>query len=59
MTQGEALRIAEQMGYTQTGSWQKGDYVVTRPGPKLISSLSPFLMDSTKWNQRLLSITAK
>ena len=52
-TQAEACRIADEMGYTKTASWQKGAYVVTRPSPRLIEKLDQFRVSDTEWLRRL------
>jgi hypothetical protein len=53
MTYDEALKIADEMGYTQTESWKKGYYTNTSPGPKLRELLFPHRMTLEKWLQKV------
>jgi len=55
----EAVRVAEQMGYTKTSSWvDRGGYGTTRPGTRLLSLLAPYQMTPEKWRQRVLGHAA-
>jgi hypothetical protein len=45
----EAKAVADAMGYTNTASWERGLYVVTKPGPDLLARLEPFRMTSEEW----------
>lgn len=47
---GEAVRIAEILGYTKTQSWLGlGCYVVTNPGSRLVELLGPFVATASRW----------
>jgi hypothetical protein len=50
----EALSVAEAMGYTKTVSWERGLYVVTKPGPDLVGHLKPHLMTPTAWRKKII-----
>lgn len=56
LTFGEALQVAEKMGYTKTNSWITGGtrkrrgYSTTRPSKKLVGLLAPFKMDQSTWH---------
>jgi hypothetical protein len=45
--QGE--RIADDMGWTRTASWEKSEYATTRPSRRLLEYLQPYRMSSGKW----------
>lgn len=49
----EAFEVATSMGYTKTESWDRGSYVATRPGEKLLTLLTPYQMTAEKWRQRV------
>jgi hypothetical protein len=49
MTYETCLSIAEQMGWTRTGSWERGAYASNRPSKRLIEMLEPFQMRSGAW----------
>ena len=51
----EALRIAEDLGFTKTESWRKGRYVVTRPTQKLVEKMEPYLATPAEIRDRLTS----
>jgi hypothetical protein len=53
LTYGEALAVAEEMGYTETESWRRGRYVVTAPGPRLRELLDPYRMTPEAWGRKL------
>jgi len=53
LTYNEALRVAEEMGYTDTESWRRGNYVNTRPGVRLQGLLEPYRMTPEKWWTRI------
>ena len=53
LTYDEALGVADAMGYTQTESWRRGNYVNTRPGARLQELLEPYRMTAEKWWQRV------
>ena len=55
MTYLDALTIADAMGYTQTPSWQRGIYVVTKPSPALVAQLEAFRMTPEKWRRKVLA----
>jgi len=45
----QAVAVAEKMGYTRTASWRRGNYVNTRPGPRLVELLKPYRMSKDRW----------
>ena len=49
LTYSEAIKVADQMGWTKTTSWKSGKYVTTKPGAKLLEMLKPFKMTMDKW----------
>src|ERR1700680_1539553 len=52
-THPEAVAVADAMGYTQTASWERGLYVVTKPSPELVAHLEPFRMTPEKWWEKV------
>ena len=52
-THHEAVKVADAMGYTQTPSYERGLYVVTRPSPELVARLEPFRMTPEKWWEKV------
>ena|SRR3989338_7570803 len=48
LTYDEAFSIAEQMRWTTTASWKKGNYVTTNPSKKLMGLLEPYKMNTSK-----------
>jgi hypothetical protein len=57
LTYQEALAVAETLGWTRTGSWQRGAYSTTRPSAKIVKLLEPYRMTSEKWWQRVTQVT--
>lgn len=54
LTYSEAMKIATDMGYTETDSWITGrNYAVPTPGKKLESKLREFQMTPAKWRAKL------
>ena len=53
MTYGEALAVADAMGWTRTASWKKGYYANNQPGVKLRDLLEPHRMTAKKWRQKV------
>jgi hypothetical protein len=53
LTYDEAFRVAQKMGYTETPSWEQGNYVTNKPGVKLRDGLEPYRMTSDKWWKRV------
>ena len=57
LTYAEAVEIANQMGYTNTSSWQNnGIYSSTRPSKDLLSLLAPYRMTADAWSAKLRSL---
>jgi hypothetical protein len=52
-THPEAVTVADAMGYTKTSSWEKGLYVTTRPGPRLVAELERFRMTPERWWEKI------
>ena len=53
MTYGEALIIADEMGWTRTDSWRRGGYTNTRPGARLRALLERHRMTPERWWTRI------
>ena len=53
----EAYAVADQMGWTKTESWKKGNYVNTNPGAKLRDLLEPYRMTPDRWWSRITTGT--
>ncbi len=57
MDYGEALSIAQVMGWLETPSWlEKGIYSNTTPGRKLVALMEPYMMTLERWWARLLEV---
>ncbi len=54
MSYGEALVIADEMGWTKTRSWQRGSYANTRPGRRLRGLLERHRMTPGRWWKRVI-----
>ncbi len=54
LTYGEALVVADEMGWTATQSWQRGSYTTTRPSRKLLALLEPYRMTPQRWWKRVV-----
>ena len=54
MSYGEALTIADRMGWTNTRSWQRGSYVNTQPGRRLRGLLDRHRMSEERWWSRVV-----
>ena len=53
LTYVEAKQVAEEMGWTNTISWQRGGYSTTRPSRSLQALLEPFLMREGDWRRKV------
>ena len=53
LTYSEALSIAEELGWTKTPSWAKGNYITSSPNKKLCELLLPFAMTAEKWIEKI------
>lgn len=55
LTYGEALKVAEELGWTKTNSWRKdrGKYTCTKPSVELISRLEVFKMNPKDWKAKI------
>jgi hypothetical protein len=56
LTYEETLKIAEEIGWTRTISWERGSYANTKPSAKIISMLEPYKMNSEKWWQKITGL---
>src|SRR5579871_2417402 len=45
----EAVRIATEMGWTKTESWQQGRYTTSSPSKRLLELLEPYRMSPGRW----------
>lgn len=54
LTYPEAVRVADELGYTATPSWRNGGvYTTTRPSGRLRNVLQPYRMTPARWRERL------
>ena len=56
LTYGEALDVADRMGWTGTESWGRGRYSNTRPGKRLRGLLERYRMSSERWWSRIVEV---
>ena len=49
----EAKRVADEMGWTATESWQRGVYSTTRPSARLQTLLEPYRMRAGDWLRKV------
>ncbi|MFN0090131.1 MAG: hypothetical protein ACKVWR_07685 [Acidimicrobiales bacterium] len=54
LTQHETIGVAQDMGWTASGSWRRGRYSTSRPSARLVELLEPFLVAPGGWPARLL-----
>ncbi len=45
----EAVKVAEAMGWTETPSWEKGEYSTTAPSKRLLTLLEPHRVVLGRW----------
>lgn len=57
LTYEEALRIAENLGWTKTSSWAKGRCSTSKPSKKLRDLLEPYKMSSLAWRRKLSNVS--
>lgn len=55
----EATRIAEEMGWTATASWNAGIYSTTRPSSRLRGLLERHRMSPGKWMEKVRLVGAR
>jgi len=53
----EAYKVAEEMGWTKTPSWEEGRYSTSKPSKKLKKVLKPYKMDPEKWWKKIIEYT--
>lgn len=53
LTYDEACRVLQEMGYANTTSWERGNYVNNEPGVELRRLLEPYRMTPGKWRERI------
>ena len=54
LSYGDALKIATELGYTETDSWtQNGRYASTSPSASLVGMIRKFQMTPERWQERL------
>ena len=53
LTYDEAVRVLQEMGYANTTSWERGNYVNNEPGVELRGLLERYQMTPEKWWQRV------
>ena len=57
LTYQEAVRVADDMGWTKTISWEKGAYSTKNPSKKLLDLLEPYKMSSPqKWWEKIIDM---
>lgn len=47
----EAEKVAAELGWTDTASWEAGAYTQTRASEKVLAALAPYLMDPGDWHR--------
>jgi hypothetical protein len=57
LTYSESKKVAEQMGWTETKSWNKGIYSTTRPSERLKKLLVPYKMSMESWQRKVIKKT--
>lgn len=55
MSHAESVAIGNEMGWTQTVSWEKGYYMTTSPSKKLLALLEPYRMTAEAWWPRIVA----
>jgi hypothetical protein len=53
MSYSEAHTIAQELGWTKTESWRRGNYFTSNPSEELLRLLEPFRMTPAKWQERI------
>jgi hypothetical protein len=51
----EAVKIAAEMGWTNTDSWGNGKYSTSAPSKKLCALLEPYKMSPERWRERIFA----
>lgn len=59
LTSPEARAVAEAMGWTRTASWERGEYVATRPSEALTALMAPYQMTPERWRHRVVGQAAR
>jgi hypothetical protein len=49
MSYPEAVQVAKAMGWTQTASWQRGQYSTSSPSKRLLAPLGPYRLSPERW----------
>jgi hypothetical protein len=58
LTYAEGMAVAEEMGYTNTATWQqRGEYSTTSPSAKLRALLQPHRMEAGDWLAKVAQLT--
>jgi hypothetical protein len=58
LTYGEALLVADAMGYTKTDSWLvHGGYGSNNPSQRLLECLRPYLMTKEAWKSKIIQVS--
>lgn len=53
LTYREAVKVAEEMGWTKTEAWKKGKYSSNNPSERLVKLLDNYKMTSEKWRNKV------
>ncbi len=53
LTYAEAKQVADDMGYTDTPSWRREGYSITKPSRRLQTLLDPFVMHADDWRRKV------
>jgi hypothetical protein len=56
LTYKEARGVGDEMGWTNTASWQRGVYETTRPSNRLLALLEPYLMGLGDWKSKVREV---
>jgi hypothetical protein len=58
LTYGDALAVADKMGWTKAAAWVTGGrYTTTAPSKRLCGLLAAYEMNSEKWREKISSLT--
>ncbi len=57
LTYPEAVRVAEEMGWTQTASWIKKGGYSSKPSVRLMELMEPHRMTPERWYEKVMALT--
>ena len=54
LTYDEAIDVGDQLGWTETKSWQEGNrYTTTNPSSRVLDALEPYFMSPERWWEKI------